>query len=81
MKIRPRYAKTLMMAHRRSQSPALRRANAYNAFVTRIQYGRHSRRYYWHKKVKPLTEESLIDAIRKIPNVAGEPKRIYVEFK
>ena len=66
MKIRPRYAKTLMANHRRGQSPALRRANAYNAFHTRQQYGRRPKMYYWHRAKVQLTEDSLLDAFLKI---------------
>ena len=69
MKIRPRYAKTLMMAHRRSQSPSLRRANAYNAFVTRQRYGRRPNIFYWHKKRVNLTADGLIKAIKHINNM------------
>jgi hypothetical protein len=60
MKIRPRYAKTLMASHRRNQSAKLRRANVYNAFTVRQRYGRRVNRYYWHKKRVSLTEEALV---------------------
>ena len=76
MKIRPRYAKTKMANHRRGQSAALRRANAYNAFTTRQRYGRRSSVYYWHKKRHPLTEKDLVEAILKINRHTRTPEHL-----
>lgn len=72
MKIRPRYAKTLMLAHRRNHSSKVRRAVKYYAFIARLQYGRRPNRYYWHRKAKPLTEESLVDALKSINGFVNE---------
>lgn len=77
MKIRPRYAKTLMASHRRNQSAKLRRANAYNAFTTRQRYGRRVNRYYWHKKKVDLTVDGLVEAMGKIYAIANSNKIIF----
>lgn len=76
MKIRPRYAKTLMASHRRNHNASLRRANAYNALTVRQRYGRRINRYYWHKKLRPLNEEALIEAIGKIKKFTIERDKV-----
>lgn len=66
MKIRPRRANTKMATHRRSQSASLRRANVYNAFVTRRRYGRRPNRYHWHRKRVDLTVDGLVEALGRV---------------
>jgi hypothetical protein len=66
-----------MATHRRSQSASLRRANVYNAFVTRRRYGRRPNHYHWHRKRVDLTVDGLIEAMGRMYAVADSDKIIF----
>ena len=80
--IRKRYPKTKMAVHRRRTMRKWAVWNRYESFRARVRHGFkvYPKRYYWHKKTVPLTEESLIDALRKIRAMVDDPKKLYINL-
>lgn len=82
-RIRKRYAKTKMAIHRRRMLRRWAAWNRYESFKARLYVGFKvkPRRYYWHKKRLPLTEETLVDAIRKVQALTDkEPGKFFINL-
>ena len=82
-RIRKRYDKGLMATHRRRHLRKWAVWNRYEAFRGRLYLGFKilPRRYYWHKELAPLTEDSLVDAIRKIQRMVVDPKKLFINLE
>ena len=65
--IRKRYPKTKMAVHRRRTMRKWAVWNRYESFQARVKTGFkvYSRKWYWHKKVRHLSTEEMLEEIAK----------------